>query len=101
MRAVVRRLEPALLWGFLLGLGVSISLAQLALGALAVSWLVRLGESARRERLVFPLVAPMGAFAAATVLSALASARPLASLTASKAPPPGDGLPDPPCPSRA
>ncbi|MBI3030800.1 MAG: O-antigen ligase family protein [Candidatus Rokubacteria bacterium] len=84
MRVVVRWLEPALLWGFLLGLGVSISLAQLALGALAVSWLVRLGEPGRRDRLPFPLLAPMGAFAAATVLAALASARPVASLAGSK-----------------
>ena len=80
MRAVVRRLEPALPWGFLLGLGFSDSLAQLALGALAVSWLVRLGEPRRRDRLSSPLPAPVAAFAAATVLSALVSARPLASL---------------------
>lgn len=84
MGTVVRRLEPVLLWGFLLGLGVSISLAQLALGALAVCWLLRLGERGRRARLAFPLLAPILAFAAATVLSALASARPLASLAASK-----------------
>ncbi len=81
---VVRRLEGASLWIFILGLGFSISLAQVALGLLALCWAAQLADPERRRSLRFPLLAPCAALAGATVVSALVSPRPVASLTASK-----------------
>lgn len=76
-------LRQGLLAAFALGLAVSISLAEAALAALAVVLL--LGRRASDgARLAWPLAAPVGAFAAWTLVSALASARPLESLVAAK-----------------
>ena len=72
-----------LLVAFILGLAVSISLAQAALAALAVL----LGLDAWRRRSPprsWPLALPMLAFAGATVLAAVFSARPLESLEDAK-----------------
>ncbi len=67
-----------------LGLGYSITLAQVVLGLLALCWLARVREPGRWQSLRFPLLAPGVALAGVTVLAALASARPAASLLASK-----------------
>jgi putative inorganic carbon (HCO3(-)) transporter len=80
----VRGLEAAFLWVLLLGLGFSISLAELALAMLALCWAVRLWEPGRWSSLRFPLVAPVLAFSVATLLSALASPRPLLGVLHSK-----------------
>jgi len=77
---VARRI---LLAAFALGLAVSISLAEVALAGLALSLLLPLRRG-DRPPLTWPLATPIGAFALWTVVSALASARPLESLTAAK-----------------
>jgi O-antigen ligase len=76
--------ETALLGAFVLGLGYSITLAQVVLGLLALCWLARLREPGRWQSLRFPLLAPGVALAGVTILAALASARPAASLRVSK-----------------
>lgn len=63
---------------------MSISLAEVALVGLAVVCLLRADDVARRERLRWPLLGPLAAFAAWTLVSALASARPVEGLVASK-----------------
>lgn len=78
-------MRRALLGAFTVGLAVSISLAELALAGLALALLLPTREAGARARLRWPLGAPVGAFALWTLLSALASARPLESLLASKA----------------
>src|SRR5262249_48825690 len=80
----VRRAETALLWVLVLGLGFSITLAQTTLALLGLCWLVRLREPGRWAFLRFPLLGPSIAFVALTLVAALASARPGASLVASK-----------------
>jgi len=77
-------LRNCLLGAYVLGLGVSISLSQGALVALSLLWLWRLRDPAARQRLSLPLLGPMLAFAAATVLSALASGHAATSLVAAK-----------------
>ncbi|MBI2526455.1 MAG: O-antigen ligase family protein [Candidatus Rokubacteria bacterium] len=78
---IVRR---ALLGAFVLGLGFSITLSQSALAALTLLWLWRLRDPTVRARQTWPLVGPLCAFAAATLLSAALSAEPGASLAASR-----------------
>jgi len=78
--SVARRL---LLAAFALGLAVSISLAELALAGLALVLLLGLSRGQGRG-LAWPLAVPIGAFALWTLVSALASARPLESLAAAK-----------------
>jgi hypothetical protein len=80
----VERVEAALLWVLILGLGFSITLAEVTLGLLALCWVARLREPGRRRSLPFPLLAPCVALACATVLAALTSARPRGSLAVSK-----------------
>jgi hypothetical protein len=80
----VRHAETVLLSVFALGLGVSISLAQAALGVLGICWLLRLREPDRWRSLRFPLLAPFVTLAVLTLAAALASSRPTASLFASK-----------------
>ena len=72
----------ALLGAYVIGLGASITLSQLALAALTLRWLVRLARERRRPDL--PLLAPVLAFAAVSVASALVAPDPVASLVASK-----------------
>lgn len=64
------------------GLAASITLSEIALAVLAVSlfWPRR----GRPSRPIAPLIVPAGAFAVWTIASALASARPLESLVASR-----------------
>jgi len=81
---MVRRVERGLLWALILGLGFSITLAEASLGALGLCWMARLREPGRWRSLSFPLIAPCLALVAATVVAALASARPLASLASCK-----------------
>ncbi len=80
----MERLRGALLGVFVLGLGTSISLAQAALTALTLLWLWRLHAPEARARAIWPLAGPVAAFSAVSVLSALASAEPAASLSASR-----------------
>ncbi len=73
-----------LLGAFVAGLGLSITLAESALALLTLLWLWRLRDPAVRAAARCPLAAPVLAFSAVTVLSALASGHPLASLAAAK-----------------
>ena len=77
-------LRRALLLAFVLGLGFSITLSESALAALTLLWLWRLRDPAVRASQTWPLLGPLCAFAAATLLSAALSAEPGASLVASK-----------------
>ncbi len=80
----MERLRESLLVLFAVGLGASITLSQASLTALTVLWLWSLRDPARRAAVRLPLLAPLLAFAAATLVSALASGAPLTSLMASK-----------------
>jgi O-antigen ligase len=73
-----------LLGAFVAGLGLSITLAESALALLTLLWLWRLRDPAGRATARWPLAAPVLAFSAVTVLSALLSGHPLASLEAAK-----------------
>jgi O-antigen ligase len=73
-----------LLGAFVAGLGLSITLAESALALLTLLWLWRLRDPAVRAAARWPLAAPVLAFGAVTLLSALLSGDPLASLEASK-----------------
>jgi O-antigen ligase len=73
-----------LLGAFVAGLGLSITLAESALALLTLLWLWRLCDPAVRAAARWPLAAPVLAFSAVTVLSALLSGHPLASLEAAK-----------------
>ena len=77
-------LRGVLLGAFVAGLGVSITLSESALALLALLWLWRLRVPAVRGAARWPLAAPVLAFSAATVLSALLSGHPLASLDAAR-----------------
>ena len=77
-------LRRALLASFAVGLGLSITLSESALVALAALWLWRLRDPAARRAQAWPLGLPVLAFAAATLLSALASGEPAASVLFSK-----------------
>jgi O-antigen ligase len=75
--------QTALLVALVVGLALSISLSQLALAGLA-AWLLIARRAGRVGPLRAPLLGPLAAFAAWSVVAALASARPLDSLTACK-----------------
>src|SRR5262249_56639829 len=80
----VSALRSVLFAAFVVGLGLSISLSESSLLALTLLWLWRLRDPAVRAEQSWPLLGPMVAFAAATVLSALASGHPLQSLVFAK-----------------
>lgn len=81
----MERLRRSLLVLFAVGLGTSISLAQVSLTALVLLWLLRARhDPVRRAAGVLPLPGPLLAFTAATLASALASETPVTSLVASK-----------------
>ncbi|MGH7374838.1 MAG: O-antigen ligase family protein [Candidatus Rokuibacteriota bacterium] len=73
-----------LLAAFVAGLGLSITLAETALALLTLHWLWHFRDPARRAAARWPLWPPVFAFSGVTVLSALLSGHPLASLEASK-----------------
>ncbi len=75
-------LRRILLGAFLVGLAVSITLAQTALALLAIRWLHRLATG--RARGGWPLAWPFGAFALASLLAAALSPRVLESLGAAR-----------------
>ncbi|HLC43372.1 MAG TPA: O-antigen ligase family protein [Methylomirabilota bacterium] len=70
------RAAPVLLAIFLLALTVSISAAQLTLGLLTIAELCRLTQYGRRAAYRLPLLAPLLAFVAVTMLSAAFSLEP-------------------------
>jgi O-antigen ligase len=67
-------MRAVLVGAYIVGLGVSITLAETALVALAVRWLWRLVRG--HARAGWPLAWPIAAFTAATILAVLLSARP-------------------------
>ena len=69
---------------FVVGLGLSITLSQAALGLLALLWLWRLRDPAVRVGARWPLWRPVLAFSAVTLASAMVSRYPAAGLAASK-----------------
>jgi putative inorganic carbon (HCO3(-)) transporter len=73
-----------LLGAFVAGLGVSITLAETALALLTVHLLWRLRDPAERAAARWPLWPPVLAFSAVTILSALLSGHPVASLESAK-----------------
>jgi putative inorganic carbon (hco3(-)) transporter len=73
-----------LLGAFVAGLGVSISLAETALALLTLHLLWRLRDPAERAAARWPLWPPVLAFSAVTILSALRSGHPVASLESAK-----------------
>jgi O-antigen ligase len=73
-----------LLGAFVAGLGVSITLAETALALLTLHLLWRLRDPAERAAARWPLWPPVVAFSAATILSALLSGDPAASLESAK-----------------
>jgi putative inorganic carbon (hco3(-)) transporter len=75
--------RTALLVALVLGLALSITLSQLALVALA-AWLLIARWAGRLPALRMPLLGPLVVFVAWSVVAALASARPLESVVASK-----------------
>ena len=77
-------LRRAIFGGFVVGLGVSITLSQTALTLLTLLWLWRLRDPAERVAARWPLWPPVLAFSGATIVSALASGHPLTALAASK-----------------
>lgn len=77
-------LRRGLLVAFVLGLGFSITLSETTLTLLSLLWLWRLRDGQDRRTAPWPLGAPMIAFTATTVLSALLSGHPWSSLRASK-----------------
>jgi len=76
--------QRILLAGFVLGLGFSITLSETTLALLTLLWIWRLRDPEYRRSAVWPLAAPVAAFSAATVLSALLSGHAGASLHDSK-----------------
>ena len=77
-------LRRILFAAFVVGLGLSITLSESALAALTALWLWRLRDPGARRAQAWPLLAPVLAFAGATLLSALLSGALARSLTASK-----------------
>jgi O-antigen ligase len=80
----VTSLRRVLFAAFVLGLGLSITLSETALALLAALWVWRLRSSDGRAAARWPLLAPALAFSGLTVLSALASGHPGASLAAAR-----------------
>jgi O-antigen ligase len=80
----VSLLRRILLVAFVVGLGSSVTLSQSALLVLALLWVWELRVPAARARQRWPLLGPLLAFAAATLLSAALSGAPAESLLASK-----------------
>lgn len=72
------RVRVGLVGAYIVGLGVSITLAETALVLLAARWVWRIATG--RARSGWPLAWPLTAFALATVVAALMSARPAESL---------------------
>lgn len=79
-RSVERWVQAA----FIVGLGVSIALAQSALTVLVALWLLQFRDPEARAGLTFPLAAPFAGFIGASLLAALLSADVPASLFAAK-----------------
>ena len=77
-------LRRGLLAAFVVGLGLSITLAEGALIFLALLWLWRLRDAGVRRSQQWPLWRPVLAFTVATLLSVFASGQVAASLVASK-----------------
>lgn len=77
-------LSRGLLAAFVVGLGLSITLAETALALLTLLWLVRLRDPAVRAEARWPLWRPVAAFSAITLVSALASGHPGEAVMASK-----------------
>ena len=77
-------LRRGLLAAFVVGLCCSITLSEASLLLLTLLWLWRLRDTEVRRAQAWPLWPPVLAFAGITVLSALASGHPAASLAASK-----------------
>ena len=77
-------LRRGLLAAFVVGLGLSITLAEGALICLTFLWLWRLRDAGVRRSQQWPLWRPVLAFTVATLLSVLASGQVEASLIASK-----------------
>jgi O-antigen ligase len=75
--------HTVLLVALVLGLTLSISVSQIALGALA-AWVLLARRARRIPALHAPLLAPIAVFAAWSLVAALASERPLESLYLSK-----------------
>jgi O-antigen ligase len=73
-----------LLGAFVAGLGLSITLSETALALLTLHLLWRLREPSARAAARWPLWPPVLAFSAVTILSALLSGHPTASLEAAK-----------------
>jgi O-antigen ligase len=84
MRIDASALRRGLLTAFVLGLGFSITLSETCLTVLSILWLVSLRESSRRQVAAGALLAPMLIWPAMTMLSALSSGHPGASVLASK-----------------
>ncbi len=81
---MARAVEGAVRVAFIIGLGVSITLAEIALVALVALWLLRLRDPAARAALTFPLAGPLLGFTGVTLLADLLSADIAGSLVASK-----------------
>lgn len=77
------RAHTGLLVALIVGLALSISVSQIALGALA-AWVLFARWTGRLPALRAPLLAPIAAFAAWSLVAALASERPFESVYASK-----------------
>ena len=73
-----------LLGAFVAGLGLSITLSESALALLTLWWLWGLRDPAARAAARWPLAGPVLTFTGITVLSALLSGHPLASLDAAR-----------------
>jgi O-antigen ligase len=76
------RVRVVLVGAYIVGLGVSITLAEIALAALALRALWRLARG--QARLTWPLAGPILAWIAVTVLAAALAARPAESLVAAR-----------------
>ena len=70
--------------GFVVGLGVSITLSQAALAVLTLLWLWGLRDPAARAATRWPLWPPVLAFTGVSLVSALASGHPVTALDACK-----------------
>ena len=80
----LRPLRRTAVAAFILGLGFSITLSQGALLVLTLLWLWHLRDPEERRTTIWPLWAPMLAFIAASLLSALTSGHARTSLMAAK-----------------